>query len=411
MGNDLLLQAFENFRKASFSLERVHGELNQKVLHLSRKLEEKNRELERNLSEKEEIRAFLDNILSNLGNGVLVMDRSGCVRVANKAFKELLPALLGSDEGAGGRTTSLPASVLARLRRVVLRKERAVEVEAGGNVYLVSATPFRPSPDTEELLVFVFQDITELRRLQEEQERQTRLAAMGEVAIQLAHEIRNPLGGMQLYLSLLAGEEGFDEDVRGWVRHIQAGLATVNYIVTNMLQFHRPMCLSPEFLNPADVLRESAALLEPVIQTRRIALEVRDDYQGGVIRADREMLKQLSMNLLRNALNAIPEEGRITLSAEGPLENTNFPGVPFCLLTVADTGVGMDEEELRRVFEPFFSAHTGGHGIGMWVSRQIISLHKGEIVVESRRGEGTRVFAYIPVHVQGDDHETPDSDR
>lgn len=401
MGSDLLIQAFENFRQASGSLERVHQELSRKVMVLTKKLEEKNRELERNLAEKEKIRTFLDTILSNLSNGVLVMDRSGNVHTANRAFCDLL-RLLGSTARSHDGMPVVPTDLMLSLRRIVTRSEKYLETTVGDKTFMVSAFTFRPSAHGEELMAFVFNDITERRRLEEERERQARLSAMGEMAIQLAHEIRNPLGGILLYLSLLKSDTPVSAESGVWIRNIEAGLAGINYIVTNMLQFHKPIHPNPGFFHPMAILREGADLMAPVAQERNVVIDIRDRYAGEVIQADRELLKQLVMNLLRNAFNAMPEGGRIKLSVDGPAEGPAGDGAPFCVLAFEDSGVGMDEEEAARVFEPFWSSQTGGHGIGLWVCRQIVSQHGGEIRIQSRRGVGTCILVYLPVYQTGE---------
>lgn len=407
MGSDLLIQAFENFRQASTSLERVHQELSRKVLSLSEQLERKNDELTKNLAEKEELHAFLDSILAHLANGVLVTSRGGQVRVSNPVVWEFLGWHARPASQVEQPAPQLPAEVWNRLRNVVRQQQGPVEITRGDRVLLVSGKPFFAATRGEELFVFVFQDITGLRRLEEERNRQAKLSAMGEMAIQLAHEIRNPLGGIQLYLSLLKSSAR-SEDETGWFRSIEAGLATISYIVSNMLQFYRPLHLNPEFVLPWEVVEESAALLEPIARTREVALRRRNNYEGLVIYADREQLKQLIMNLLRNAFNAIPEKGEIGLELDGPLAGPSGGERPYCRLTVRDNGVGMDEETKQRLFEPFWSSNTSGHGIGLWVSRQIIEMHGGQIQVESRKGKGTCLTVYLPVYQSGDEHEQTD---
>lgn len=392
MGSKLLLEAFEQFQTASHSLERVHQELSRKVLQLSRRLEEKNRELERNLAEKEQIRQFLDTVMAHLTNGVLVLDADGVVQAANPAFGRLFPP---------GRPGPGPGDGLPDPLREALRPASPVvgpvEVGVGERRFLVTGTDFRPPGGLSEWRLFVFQDITELRRLQREEEGRARLAAMGEMAIQLAHEIRNPLGGIGLYLSMLREVDGLPGEARQWLGHVAAGIGSINYIVSNMLQFHRPLRLQPEWLAPGPVLGESVALLRPVAEALDVALELTDHYAGEVIEADREMLKQLGMNLLRNALNAIGQGGRVDVRLDGPVAHPRQPLRPAVRLEVADTGLGMDEEEQARMFEPGWSATRGGQGIGLWVSRQIINQHDGDVSVDSRRGGGTRVTVHLPV--------------
>jgi len=405
VGTELLMEAFENFKKASTSLEKVHEHLNARILELSQELEKKNKELEKSLAENERIKTFLNSILENLASGVIVLDREGFVHLANKAAEEFL-VLFGIKEKNVPR---VPYGLLRRFLGALNSRSGSIELNVSDRVILATGTPFFNG--NEKLAIYVLQDITELRRLQKEHLIKTRLSSMGEMAIQLAHEIRNPLGGILLYLSLLKKNVKEGDEAAEWIENVETGVNTINYIVSNMLSFYKPLKLNVSLIPPAKVMERAIALVQSIASARNVNLVLEDRYATEVIRADGELLLQLGMNLLRNALNAMKEEGEIRVIVDGPSTGPQGGQVPYCCFSFEDNGVGMTEDEVRMLFEPFWGSQKGGHGIGMWVSKQIVQLHGGIIEVDSCPGQGTRINVWIPTFIEGENNEEKDSSR
>jgi signal transduction histidine kinase len=229
----------------------------------------------------------------------------------------------------------------------------------------------------------------ELAAANEELQRAQRLQAMGEMAIQLAHEIRNPLGSIELFAALLSKELRDRADQKGWAEQIVTGVKFLNTIVTNMLTFTKVS--KPQFtsFDLKQMIRETLLFLEPVCVQRHIRLAGCNGEEPLLIDGDREMLRQMLVNLLMNGLQAMPEQGTLAV-----LASSDEPGV--VQIDVQDTGVGIPEENLTRIFDPFFTTNEKGTGLGLSLVHQIVQKHNGIVTVESRFGHGTRFRITLP---------------
>jgi two-component system sensor histidine kinase HydH len=217
-----------------------------------------------------------------------------------------------------------------------------------------------------------------------------RLATVGNLAAAVAHEIRNPLSAVSMGLQRLRAE--FDpverEEYRRMVDLVQGEVRRLNAIVEEFLSLARPIRLSPGPVPVADLLGEIRQLIEPQARAAGIAVEQEIPAALGDVAADRDRLKQVLLNLVLNAIEAMPAGGRLTLGAA--------VSGPALILTVADTGSGIAPELLPRVFEPYVTTKTKGLGLGLAIARRIVEAHGGRIEAESRAGQGTRFRITLP---------------
>jgi signal transduction histidine kinase len=221
----------------------------------------------------------------------------------------------------------------------------------------------------------------ELEREREERIRLERLAAMGEMAMELAHEIRNPLGSIELYASMLDGE---------YAEHIVRSVRLLNHSVTNVLQFGRPVVPAPGRMSVSQLLEGTRVLLQPIAQQKQIRI-VKDCDSDCFVVADYELLHRMLLNLVLNAIRETPRDGTVRLSGR----------VAGCdvLIAVEDTGPGIQEERLARIFDPMFSTSREGCGLGLPIVKKIVESHNGEITVSSSR-KGTRFLITIPHNME-----------
>ena len=239
-------------------------------------------------------------------------------------------------------------------------------------------------------LVITFQDLTQVRALEDTSRRQDRLAAVGRVAAGIAHEIRNPLAAMRGSIQLLNSEMKGDPGQTELMEIVLRESDRLNHIITDFLTYARPRPVALADTDLREPLRETFTLL-------RHSPEARDehtfaeDFPAEPIhaQADAAGLRQVFWNLSRNALSAMPAGG--TLSVE--LRPTNYGRVR---ITFTDTGAGMSPEQVERLFEPFSSSTTGGTGLGLSIVYQIIRDHGGTINVRSREGHGTTIIIELP---------------
>jgi len=209
----------------------------------------------------------------------------------------------------------------------------------------------------------------ENRQLQEERERLRRRQALAEMSATLAHEIRNPLGSLELFTGLLA-ESGLEEQEREWVGHLQAGLRTMSATINNVLQFYSDPRAGFAPVDLSGVLRSTVRFIEPMAVRAKVNLHlsVADDL---IIAGDRHRLEQMFLNLCLNSLQFIAADGSVTITA-GPEGNKNW-------IEITDTGQGIPPGNLERIFEPGFSTRAGSPGLGLAVCKTIVEQHGGTI--------------------------------
>ena len=222
----------------------------------------------------------------------------------------------------------------------------------------------------------------ELEREREERIRLERLAAMGEMAMELAHEIRNPLGSIELYASMLEGE---------YAEQIVRSVRLLNHSVTNVLQFGRPVVPVPERMSVNRLLEGTRVFLQPIAQQKQIRI-VKDCDSDCFAVADYELLHRMLLNLVLNAVRETPRDGTISLSGQVAGRDV--------LIAVEDSGPGIQEERMARIFDPMFSTSREGCGLGLPIVKRIVESHNGEITVSSSR-KGTRFLITIPQNQRG----------
>jgi two-component system sensor histidine kinase HydH len=231
--------------------------------------------------------------------------------------------------------------------------------------------------------------LTEIKALEAEMARGERLATVGNLAAAVAHEIRNPLSAVSMGLQRLRAEfepaEG--EEYRRIVDLVQGEVRRLNAIVEEFLSLARPIQLRPEPVPVAALLDEVRRLVEPQAGRAGIVVEQTIPDSLPALRADRDRIKQVLLNLVLNAIEAMPSGGRLTLggTASGPAVT----------LAVTDTGSGIPPELLPRVFEPYVTTKTRGLGLGLAIARRIVEAHGGRIEAESG-GQGTCFRVTLP---------------
>lgn len=400
----LLLEAFEMFTHASGSLESAFTHLQARAQRLTEELEAKNIELGKSLFEKEQAQNYLKTILERLPCGVLVLDEEGDVTLCNHIASELLKCFKGKSREKGGHEDSFLST---RMRNYLAesvssgRKQEELEIPfASGGKKKTLATSGAPLTDAAGGRIgtlHIIRDITEMKALQEHSKRMERLSAMGEMAVELAHEIRNPLGSIELFGSLLENE--LSGDAKRWAENIRIGIQSLNNIVSNMLQFARPLSPGLFPLDAHDVIREVLNFTKPIMTQRQVSVWPQLNAEDPVVCADRELFKQMLLNLVLNAMSAMPSKGSLTVSTRNVhREQANQDGVGL-ELKIQDTGVGIPSENLKKIFDPFFTTNRNGTGLGLSVVHQIVERHGGSIEVSSKTNVGTTftiVFEQAP---------------
>ena len=416
-GIALLNQAFDQFNLSTSKLQDSYNQLQRRVSTLNLELEKKNEQLEASLIEKERAKDYLCNILESLSNGVIVVDGKGKVTTFSRAV-ELITGV--DKKEAEGKNVNrvlrplLPDDFADRFQSnsfIMSEEECRLRRKDGKGVWVrFSVKPLR-GKELEGGLIML-QDINQLRRLEEQAERTNRLTAMGEIAVSIAHEVRNPLGSIELIASLLRKEVEADEDKKRLMDHILTGVKSIDYIINNLLLFSRPQHPLFKKVSVHAFLDEHLLFVVPSLRQGNIELIKKYDYRDPLVLGDVELLKQLFFNLTWNAIQAMPQGGQLKIATEivnGDLKSSLRPprSLPFARehsnkagyleIKFIDSGVGIADENKEKIFNPFFTTKERGTGLGLAIVHNIIEVHNGMIGVESRAGQGSTFTISMPL--------------
>ena len=247
--------------------------------------------------------------------------------------------------------------------------------------WLVSAYPVRTMPDQVRWVGIIVRDVTERARAEEALRRSEKLAATGRLAASIAHEINNPLEGLTNLLYLLRAHCGLNPPALDYATMAEHEARRISEIAQKTLRFYRQSTL-PGRAHPAELIDSILDLYKSRIHTVNIVLERNLDPDLTVFCFEGE-IRQVLANLIGNAIDATTGGGRIIARLRASRRWSD--GEPGIRITIADTGIGMTPEVRARIFEPFFTTKEAtGTGLGLWVSQEIVSKHRGQLRVRSR---------------------------
>jgi signal transduction histidine kinase len=226
--------------------------------------------------------------------------------------------------------------------------------------------------------------------------RTEKFAAMGEMAANIAHEIRNPLGSIQLFASLLLKNSPQKKD-RERVVQIISSVKNVDNKISNLLMFTRKQSPKMKKIDLHDILSEVLDFSRQIMEQGDIAVSVKYADARACIDGDAEMIKQIFLNIILNAQQAMPDGGMLRIESI-ILSGSIVPSeAPVIEISFQDTGPGIPEENLSRIFDPFFSTKEGGSGLGLAIVHNIISQHHGSVSVENSPQRGAIVNISLPL--------------
>jgi two-component system sensor histidine kinase FlrB len=398
-GDHPLARAFRSFTEAAGSLERTYGQLHGQVRHLRQELEVTNRNLTVSLEENHRIRERLRCILEGLPCGVLVIEGSGCISTLNPEAARLLGDSFETVAAlAPGLAAALESSRQSGEERELELSD--VAAENSGQAAEASATHVwiairhawleRTVDGTSS--VFILRDISAAKQLERDSEKLRRQQALVEMSGLLAHEIRNPLGSLELFAGLLA-ESTLEGESRRWIEHVQAGLRTLSSTVNNVLDLHNEPPPERARIDAGELLGWAYDFLLPLAHQARVEIQIINGLAGVSVHADRHLLEQVLLNLALNALHFMPCGGWLSIRGVDR-------GARGIEIEVRDTGPGIPEEDVPRIFDAGFSTRPGSSGLGLAVCRRILAHHGGSIGVASRPGHGATFKISLPAAVR-----------
>ena len=369
-----LADAFEIFTRTTQTMEESYRRLEARLQELDRELESKNRELAITSD-------YLSSIMESMSDGVIAVDTGGIVTTFNRAAGH---ALEYDARDAVGR----PFIEVFGREFAVPSGRHAMELRAkNGRPVRVSECD---SPLFDRSLrrigaVKVFQDQTEIESLRMRLQHQDRLAAIGQMAATVAHEIRNPLGGIRGFAALLARDIDEEDPRARLVEKVLAGAKALERVVTDLLEFTRPLQLR---MQPTP-LREIVGSAFTYVDCGARAITVENEVDSGAsVMADRDKLRQVLLNLIINAVQSIENEGRVRV--------VSSIGDGWVELCISDSGCGMTDRQLEQIFSPFFTTKEKGTGLGLAIAAKIVEAHGGRIAAHSAPGAGSTFTIALP---------------
>jgi len=361
---------------------------------VTKQLKEKEKELERlkALAEQraENVESYNENILQCVTSGVMTFDTECRLTTMNRAAEEMLgmerEQTLGKSCAALFGESDIQKAVLETLqKKAPSARMEGMIVRAGARLWLGYNTAVLTDRHKEALgVILSFSDLTEVKRLQEQIELRERLTALGEMSAGIAHELRNPMAVISGYLNLLTKKA--DPASRETIRSITKEIDGMNHIIGDLLTFARPASLNRVKVNIKEMLEGClASALQASGTGMRVEAVVNiDDI---VVLVDEVLMRQAFTNLLQNAVEAMPEGGTLLIQGEKNKE---------LKIMIRDTGAGIPEENLKKIFLPFFTTKDRGVGLGLALVHKIILSHGGRIEAESDEGKGTTFRVILP---------------
>jgi two-component system sensor histidine kinase PilS (NtrC family) len=355
---------------------------------LSNKLRQVDVELKDKSGELEDLQVFHENIVQSINTGLITADINGHVRVVNPAAEKLL----GKSEN---QLIGTPVSKLFLDRlpdpssstthgevRVLVENGKHRQKTVGMTAAILTAPHAGPAG-----YIYTFDDLTEIRRLEREVRLRDRLSAVGRMAAGIAHEIRNPLSSIAGSVKVLSEVAALDDEQKVLVDIVNRESERLNNIISDFLMFTREKQYEFEHVDLFSLLEETLLLLE----NRQASADAFAPTKLNIVRdfripraltvADPGRLKQVFWNICDNAIRAMPEGGTLTVT----LADADDDG---WLISFTDTGKGISNSHIEKIFEPFQSEFAGGTGLGLAIVYQIVQAHDGKITVRSAPGEG-----------------------
>ncbi len=364
--------------------------------HLSETLRKTGSELEDKSGKLAALQAFNENIINSMRGGLFTTNLDGFITLFNRSASEISgfsqDTAIGMHIGRIFGETSWRGSAFSD-EQLPFRFERTIQNSQGHNLYLgFTVSPFLIDGKKQIGYVFTFQDLTEIKELEQQVMQQDRMAVLGKMAASIAHEIRNPLTAITGSFQVLKTELPLNPDQYKLAENISLEIRRLYRIITEFLGYARPVNYSPRLVDLKALTKDTVELIRnsPEISTHhQIEYSFSNPEDSFRCQGDPDLIRQIYWNLCGNAVKAMPEGGHLSINLE--IANPGEVKISF-----RDTGRGFTHEEQEKIFEPFQSSFSGGTGLGLSIVSQIIAAHNGSITVNSVKGQGTVFQITLP---------------
>ncbi len=398
-----LQQAFADFQTRADMLSSAYASMQIDFHKVNLELDAKNAQLADSLRRQQETQAYLTSILESMNSGVVGVDIMGSITHFNRAAGEItgyrVSDVMGKPYGEFFKGESAQKSTLVDVlsSSKELKHDEKVIWHRDGHPVPVSFQTALLRDKRGDIIgaVEIFSDVSRIKALEEEMQRTRTMAALGEMAATVAHEIRNPLGAMGVWAGLLERDLETNDPRRKTLGKITEGLSRLNRIVSNLLVYSRPMRAEVRATNLAAMLQELTDFMQIEIERQESKVTICKEWNENdavSIMADPEKMHQAILNLLLNAVQAMPEGGTLSVGIEKPRGKR----AGYVAFRISDTGVGIPAEHLDKVCDPFYTTKENGTGLGLAIVRKTVEYHSGFLNIDSTVGKGTTIRVFLP---------------
>jgi len=346
-----------------------------------------------------EIKIYTSKLLETMDNAVISVDNNGNIKTFNLKSEEIFGKKKEEVLNKNCQEVlNLKINGKCLLKECLLEKKNITQeiilVEKGLKKKILDINTSFLIDESGEItgIVAVIRDITEIKNLNEEMARHKRLVALGKLSAGIAHEIRNPLSSIRglaqfVYNSFSKTDER-KEDLNTIIQEVDR----LNKLVVQVLDFAKLKKPNLTRFPLNDLIKRIIELFNMEIKDKQIKFNLELSSDISQIQADEDQIRQVLMNIIINAIQAIPKKGEIKIKTE----KTLLKGEPVIKLIIEDSGIGIIEKDFNQIFDPFFSTKEKGSGLGLSIVYKLMEAHQGEIKVESKKGEGTKFIIFLP---------------
>ena len=334
-----------------------------------------------------QVKAFSDNVVQNMPSGLVTMGTDHHITSMNKAAEDIL---------GGGLGQPFPQWIdlieEMEVSRQGVSREISLTLDSGSTVRLdMIASPILEAKTQVMGFLFLFRDLTQIRKLKKQVGTNKRLAAIGKLAAGVAHEIRNPLSSIKGFATYFGKRYEDNEADKETAGIMVAEVERINRSVTQLLEFARPMAIEKKQVDITELIHHSLKLVHQDLAEKNIKTQVHIDVRDRMIHTDPDRMNQVFLNLYINAIDALCDTGTLEIDAVDTDLKQEIE------IRVRDNGTGIDPESLDLIFDPYFTTRSTGTGLGLSIVHRIIENLGGRIRVNSAPGKGTCFIIYLPV--------------
>jgi len=349
-------------------------------------------------------------ILDNIDRAVIAFDSDGRITLFNPAAEALMECSSRQIVGKSYQDLFKNQETLLYLVKVALKEGRSITDDEGLFLHRSNASPLPVNAYTAPIFaqggnqngaVMIIRDLSRIKELEGTLRRADRLSMLGTLAAGLAHEIKNPLGGIKGAAQLLSMELSKGSPLQDYTQIMIKEVERINFIIEELMDLGSPREPEVGDVDLARVLNDIVLLQREAARSRNILFKLKLDPSIPPVQGDEGLLTRLFLNLIKNAGESISREGEVVIETRiasnyhmtGPGRRSS----PMVDIIISDTGCGIDQQEMDRIFTPYFTTKSKGSGLGLAISQKIIEDHNGLLKIESTPNQGTTVTISLPL--------------